>query len=315
MAFTLVEEVLDHAPVMTPAEGLVLVAIAEETRSPGEVVKISSGTMVRRTRGMTQSGIRKALTRLSERGIEVRVAIGKGDDGRPVYAVPGSVPKYRLPRFPAPSGCGCDNCDELRSGKGGPQSPLKENAQVRQGGTAVPPLPEGGTTVPPGGTTVPPSPSHAMPSSLGGPPNASARLRALGASEDETRRVLHQIKTKFNAASVDRYTEKWPDQDFVRELADVRAASGSAGPRPHDRPVTEVLADPDGAPRQLDPDALQRGLGMARQLIGSPPAPRSTDGRARADTGPNPLYDPVVAAKAREMADALPDLDDPRTAP
>lgn len=198
MAFSLVVEVLDHAPEMTPAEGLILLAIAEETRRPGDVVGISSDTMARRTRGMGARGIRHALTRLAERGIEVRVPIGKGDDGRTLYTVPGCVPKYQLPRFPAPPGCGCSNCSTTTSQKADaqvplpsrqadPQVPLDENQQVTGGGPTGPPTEVGGPTGPSEGLTSPPEGPTGPPEGPTGPPFSVRTVPSLSATASGAR--------------------------------------------------------------------------------------------------------------------------------
>jgi len=137
VAYQLVNDVLDHAPGMTPAERLVLVAIAEETRSAGDVVKIPGSRMRRRAK-LGERGLRDVLTRLAKRGIEVRVPLGADRRGQPIYAVPGEVPKYRLPAFPAPTGCDCR--DDCRPPMYGPEPPY---AQVADGGVTAPPSPRG----------------------------------------------------------------------------------------------------------------------------------------------------------------------------
>src|SRR5437868_11412457 len=124
MALELVKEVLNHAPPMTASERLILLAIAEGTRRPGQAWDISTDDMKRLTGGLAASTVRDALRRLAGRGIEARVQLtGKdgrpmyGKDGRPLYAVPGLAPAYRLPRFLAPPDCDCKSCKECRSQK------------------------------------------------------------------------------------------------------------------------------------------------------------------------------------------------------
>lgn len=153
MSYKLVAEVLDHAPVMTPVEVLVLVAIAERTRDPdGEsatvsTVDIAASEMTRRTR-VTGSAVRHAILRLAERGIDVRVPLRYLDDGKPLFTVPGRVPTYRLPRFRAPADCPCQTCS-----KAVPQPPLPANQQVSEGVNVFTPPFVGVNTVPPGVNT------------------------------------------------------------------------------------------------------------------------------------------------------------------
>lgn len=179
MAYELVEEVLDHAPAMTPTERLILVCIAEEARLPERAAKITGERMMRRVGSeVGERGIRQALTRLAERGLEVRVPIAYDKRGGPVYAVPGRVRHFRVPHFlPAPGECRCHGCRAVdravfpSSPEAAPPFPLpvaedgKEEPQCRQ---AEPQFPLGGTTVPPGGTTVPPIPSVEDPVPLTG---------------------------------------------------------------------------------------------------------------------------------------------------
>lgn len=55
MAYQLVQEVLDHAPPMTAAERLILVAIAEEIRSTtNRRCEIDTESLCRRTGGLAR---------------------------------------------------------------------------------------------------------------------------------------------------------------------------------------------------------------------------------------------------------------------
>lgn len=130
MGIKLVVEVMDHAPEdLTPAERLVLVVIAENVRDGDPKRETWPGfnaAVLAKRAGLTGDGsLKRALQRLAKRGMEVRVPIATGKDGRELYAVPGQQCRYRLPVF--------------------------------KGGLTVPPSDdEGGTTVPAGGTRVPP---------------------------------------------------------------------------------------------------------------------------------------------------------------
>ncbi len=170
-------EVLDHAPPdLTAAELLVLVALAEKMPRRIEY-DLMTKHLVRRTR-LKERGLRAAVVRLGERGIDVRVPIGTDGKGRPLYAAHGRPPRWRLPAFEAPDGCECDTCDA---------------AQVSEGGTVVPPSEVGGTTAssegrsatvgesfsdPPRDTTVPPTPSVPKAEDGGRRPPWKARPKA-----------------------------------------------------------------------------------------------------------------------------------------
>ena len=49
----------------------------------------------------TPKGLQKVLWRLASRGLEVRIQIAQGDDGRPVFASRGRAMRFRLPELPA----------------------------------------------------------------------------------------------------------------------------------------------------------------------------------------------------------------------
>ncbi|MGW6258620.1 hypothetical protein [Streptomyces sp. NPDC055085] len=141
MGIKRIVEVLDHVPEeLTAAERMVLVAIAENINDADPKREtwpdFNAGVLARRT-GLTGDGaLKRALQRLAKRGMEVRVPIATGKDGRLLYAVPGRQCRYRLPVLTGEVGA---------------------SPGVTEGGTTVPPrAPQGGTTVPPGGTTVPP---------------------------------------------------------------------------------------------------------------------------------------------------------------
>ena len=130
MAYELVTEVLDHAPAtITTGELVVMVAIAEwvqhdDYRRGIRQCSRAQADLSRRTR-LAPAGVKTALQRLAERGLELRVPLSIGKDGRPVYAVPGRVSTYRIPPLPAPPGCSCSNCRAKQGGTTG--SPYRED--------------------------------------------------------------------------------------------------------------------------------------------------------------------------------------------
>lgn len=110
MAYELVEEVFQHAPPMTPAERVILLAIAELCRV-GDRMRYIDGEEMGRRCCLEPRGLAHALVRLAERGVDVRVPIGRDKRGQPVYAVPGQSRLFKLPHFkPAPGDCRCRMC-------------------------------------------------------------------------------------------------------------------------------------------------------------------------------------------------------------
>lgn len=104
----------------TPAERLVGLEIAEYGRQATRISLMPLPLLCART-GLTPDGVRKALQRLSGRGLEFRISHGKGRDGRDVYTKPGTEIEYRVPSI-----------DEFAHAYG-----------LFNGGTTVPPSPVG----------------------------------------------------------------------------------------------------------------------------------------------------------------------------
>jgi len=141
----------DASGDLTPAEGMVLWAIAEKadeatrTAFDGDSWKLSRAIKVG-----SDAGLRRVFQRLASRGLEVRVQRGVDGRGYPMFAHRGAQLTYRLPRLVSTS---------------------------TEGGTGVPPsgtgVPPSGTGVPPSGTGVPPSGTGVPPSGTGVPPYPS----------------------------------------------------------------------------------------------------------------------------------------------
>lgn len=98
-------EVLDHSPAdLTPVDRLLLLAIAEKANDvtregfPGwELLAHRMGWTGGKDGG--RNAVSTALTRLAERGVDVRVPVTTDKHGRPVYAVRGRRTTYRIPVF------------------------------------------------------------------------------------------------------------------------------------------------------------------------------------------------------------------------
>jgi hypothetical protein len=150
MGIQAIVEVFDHAPAdLTSAERLILLAIAENIRDgdpkretwPGFTV-----ALLRKRTGLTDETRKKALQRLARRGLEVRIPIDVGDDGRPVFAVPGKQTRYRLPAL-KPGGNEVHPPEERveafppSEAEGWNDFPPKGGTGSRQAGTDSPPTP------------------------------------------------------------------------------------------------------------------------------------------------------------------------------
>jgi hypothetical protein len=155
MGIKRVVDVLLHAPAgLTAAERMVLVAIGENVRD-GDPTRLTwpdfnVHTLAERT-GLTGKGsLKSALQRLAGRGLEVRVPITEGKDGRPVFALPGKQCRYR---FPAALGGEVTTSPSAEEGEdrtspGEATTSPMGRPQPRQGRSGPPPTPPPSTPPP-----------------------------------------------------------------------------------------------------------------------------------------------------------------------
>lgn len=205
MGIRLIVEVLDQYPRdLTPAERLVLVAIAEAARDETREGWPGMELLIRRT-GLSRSAVTKILQRLARRRppIEVRVSIGKGHDGRLVYASRGRRTTYRLPPVP--------------TRKGGPPSTLSDE----KGWTTEPERVDHGPLK--GGPPSTPSPQSPQEPSSPRASKPTSPLAALGATEDEIKIVEEKIQTEHQPRNLIAYIAGIDRADLAGLLDDVRA--------------------------------------------------------------------------------------------
>ncbi|MFF2852620.1 MarR family transcriptional regulator [Streptomyces sp. NPDC058001] len=155
MGIKRVVDVLLRAPKdLTAAERMVLVAIGENVRDgdPSRMTwpDFNIHTLAERT-GLTGKGsLKSALQRLAARGLEVRVPITEGKDGRPVFALPGTQCRYRFPAVlegevtTSPN----DEEGEDRTSPGEVTTSPMGRPQPRQGRSGPPPTPPPSTPPP-----------------------------------------------------------------------------------------------------------------------------------------------------------------------
>lgn len=166
MGIKRVVDVLLHAPKdLTAAERMVLVAIGENVRDGDPTLltwpDFNVNVLAERT-GLTGKGsLKSALQRLGMRGLEVRVPITSGKDGRPVYALPGKQCRYRFPASLVGEDAASPNEveGEDRTSPGEDRTSPKGRTQPRQGRTGPPPTPPPSTPPPPTAGEDPAAPS------------------------------------------------------------------------------------------------------------------------------------------------------------
>jgi RNase P protein component len=89
-------------PNVTGLQRAVALEIADDARhdADGRRSRASLKDLARWTGAKDTAVVRNALKRLAEAGWEFRVAIGKGKDGRVLYATPGHAMEFRVPYPP-----------------------------------------------------------------------------------------------------------------------------------------------------------------------------------------------------------------------
>jgi hypothetical protein len=94
----LIVEVLTRAPGdLGPSERMVLVVLAEDARDATRESWALNPEELGRRAGLKPAALQKVFQRLAKIGLEVRVPLKVGKDGRPVYAYEGKKCTYRLP--------------------------------------------------------------------------------------------------------------------------------------------------------------------------------------------------------------------------
>lgn len=99
VGYKLRREIRDLFPAATtPAERAVALEIADTANENNRISLIEIDVLCARS-GLGEDGLRKALQRLANRGLEFRMSRGKGKDGRDMYARNRQDINYRVP-FP-----------------------------------------------------------------------------------------------------------------------------------------------------------------------------------------------------------------------
>lgn len=180
--------------------------------------------------GLAPRSVRAALQRLDKRGYELRVPIGIGKDGRPVYAAKGQSTDFLVPPLPPR-----------------PPRPVPESGPFPaafQDPKAAGNGPIGGRNLPQrrqesaGRRQEPAAPLLRSPQISPHLPAPSRRDKAITdirqrveVGEEEARRILEKIEERPGIKMIDRYVAEFPQEDLERYVAEIRQGlRGSAGP-------------------------------------------------------------------------------------
>lgn len=241
---------------LTAVERCVLFAVAERCHESTRVMlrhrsdEVQLADRLAAVCGVDREyGLKKAFQRLAKRGLDVRIPLRIGKDGRPVFACEGHSMRFQLPRFPASVELGGD----LRGGPPEPPSDPVENPVDNTPGDP-PPRPRGGPPEPPssprGGPGGPPSEPR------GGPPGPPISPSKEHPSEEQLHPsvVLHPVADVEDSPAEPSERAHEPDElppldfeaasAFMRTLDPVtdlrlnKAARSQLGPR---APAQEIV--------------------------------------------------------------------------
>ncbi|MCW2897886.1 MAG: hypothetical protein JWO67_151 [Streptosporangiaceae bacterium] len=177
--------------------------------------------VAKRTGFANPKQVGKVLTKLGARGLELRVAVGKDKNGRPVFAYEGHQVTYRIPQ---PGEC---DLPEV------PQAGEHSAQEVPQAGPSGPPAgaersPARVQEVPPAGDPSPQISSITPQRSLSQRPSTSeAMLAALDVEERERDGLIQKIEELNNVKTFGWWINAWNNDTLAERLTESRAAMAS----------------------------------------------------------------------------------------
>lgn len=264
-------------PGITGMPRAVALEIADDARRETRVSWASLEDLARWTGAKNTDVVRDALKRLAAAGWEFRVPIGKGKDGRLLYAVPGVKLTFRVPDFEGPE-----------------RPPLEGRVSTRPSTQGRVRTPTEGVTTPSEGVLTPSEGAEARPfsstphdsSSLS--PRLAAALRAAGvdAGNDE-RDFLEWVKSSAPAGkpinSVSAYLRTClANGDLARLAADWRDTRTATPKRPELPPWCRQC----GADTGHTADTIR--LNKRWRTIGGQPCPACHPDHPDRKEGPTP---------------------------
>ncbi|WP_159393727.1 hypothetical protein [Streptomyces albus] len=210
----------------------------------GRRSKARLSDLVRWTAAKDERAVREMLRRLAAAGWEFRIPIGKGKDGRPLYAVPGTAMQFRVPDFVGPTVVGPTEQGPTVVGPTGDEGPTV----VAQGPTVVA---QGPTVVGPPSLSSPTSPNKPA-GSPEGPTTVGPSIPDF-ATELASALSSHGIHVRWNLRDAER--DELRDLIADRGLAAMTATAVRAAQRTDVETIRYFLP----GWRELPPAAPQNG--------------------------------------------------------
>jgi hypothetical protein len=240
---------------VSSGERLVALEIADqaddETR---RATGVQLDDVVRRTGFANTKQVGKVLGKLAANGVEMRVAVGKREDGSPVFAYEGRRTMYRVPE----------------AGEIGPVVPLpgEHSPEVPQAGDHSPSGPPDGAErspargqeVPQAGDLYSSSSPQRSSSSAGSSTHVTYVVQRLQVDDDEATQLINTIRERHAPRSIGAYLRGMDDGDLRTILDELRPKPAAvdrgrppyldAGPCvPHGTPHGSYVNPVTGEPR------------------------------------------------------------------
>lgn len=271
-------------PAVTGLQRAVALEIADDANDSTRESYVELPDLARWTGAGSVDVVRNALKRLSAAGWEFRVPIGKGRDGRVMYAVPGRRMTFLVPPFAGGAGAHSEGAGATPKGEpglpqGGAGAP-SEGAGARSEGAGAPPF-----------SSAPHSPQEEVATSdLGGagaPPTGAVReitaeekaefgrfwlLHPKSRDMDKTRdvwvaAVLSGVDPQKITTSAEAYAREMAGQDFqfIKQSAGWirdRRYEDKFPPAPNGKPDLKAVGGKNHTPYQhkTQPSAYANGF-------------------------------------------------------
>lgn len=191
-------------PDITGLQRAVALEIADDANEATRRSLAPLEDLVRWTGAKDGSVVRNALKRLAASGWEFRVPIGKGKDGRVLYAVPGRRMTFVVPPFEGvATATPYEGEGERGLTQGGVTAPS-------EGATATPSNPQGGAVAHSEGATAHSEGAVATPSSSDSSDPSSKPAGQLARPEPSTLTIPDAARPLIDALSSNGVTVRWP---------------------------------------------------------------------------------------------------------
>lgn len=181
-------------PEITGLQRAVALEIADDANDHTRESWVKLDDLARWTGAKDANVIRNALKRLAAAGWEFRTPIGKGKDGRALYAVPGKRMTFRVPPFEG----------------GAPATPKGEPPLPHGGAPATPHDPEGGAPAHSGVAGAPSQGAGATPFSSN---TSDPSSKQAGRQAPATRQIPEFARPLVDQLSVAQINVRWPFSD------------------------------------------------------------------------------------------------------